>query len=290
MTILILAVCALLGVGAYQLICSRIGVPTAKASKTMLNSPRQGKPKDRIFDVYVNKIAHRLERFVKLDPLKKSSLDAALKIAEISYSPEVYLLRAYITAGAVALCAVPCCAIHPFISLVVLGLAVTVWFGKYYGAFDYVKKWRKRIEAEIPRFALTLCQSLKLDRDVLKALTGYRKIAGKEFGSELDKAIAEMRTGHYETALMQFENRIGSTMLSDIVRGLIGILRGDDQQLYFQMLSFDMRQIEQNRLKKEAARRPKKIQKYSMMMLFCILIIYAVVLVTEIVGSLGVFL
>ena len=33
------------------------------------------------------------------------------------------------------------------------------------------------------------------------------------------------------------------------------------------MICFDMRQIEQNNLKKEAAKRPKKIQRYSMMML-----------------------
>lgn len=41
-------------------------------------------------------------------------------------------------------------------------------------------------------------------------------------------------------------------MLSDIVRGLIGTLRGDDQQMYFRMLAFDMRQMEQSNLKKEA--------------------------------------
>lgn len=41
-------------------------------------------------------------------------------------------------------------------------------------------------------------------------------------------------------------------------------------------------------LKKEAAKRPKKIQKYSMLLLLCILIIYAVVLGTEIVHSLSI--
>ena len=48
------------------------------------------------------------------------------------------------------------------------------------------------------------------------------------------------------------------------------------------MICFDMRQIEQNNLKKEAAKRPKKIQRYSMMMLICIMIIYLVVLCTEV--------
>jgi CHASE3 domain sensor protein len=117
----------------------------------------------------------------------------------------------------------------------------------------------------------------------------YKRVAGKELGQELDKTIADMKTGNYEDALLRFENRIGSPLLSDIVRGLIGTLRGDDQQMYFKMICFDMRQIEQNNLKKEVAKRPKKIQKYSMMMLICIIIIYLVVLVIEVMGSLGSF-
>lgn len=98
-----------------------------------------------------------------------------------------------------------------------------------------------------------------------------------------------MRTGNYEQALIHLEARVGSPLLSDITRGLVGAIRGDDQTIYFRMISFDMRQLEQQNLKKEVAKKPKQIQKYSMMMLLCILIIYGVVLGTEIAGSLGVF-
>ena len=138
------------------------------------------------------------------------------------------------------------------------------------------------MEWEIPRFALTIGQNPENDRDVLKIPTSSRRVA------ELDQTIADMRTGNYENALIHFETRIGSPMLSDVVRGLVGVLRGDDQRMYFKMICFDMRQIEQNNLKKEAAKRPKKIQSYSMMMLICI-IVYLVVLSTEVPGSLGAF-
>lgn len=142
---------------------------------------------------------------------------------------------------------------------------------------------------KVNKFALTIGQNLENDRDVLKILTSYRRVAGKDFGAELDQTIADMKTGNYENALIHFETRIGSPMLSDVIRGLIGVLRGDDQRMYFKMICFDMRQIEQNNLKKEAAKRPKKIQRYSMMMLICIMIIYLVVLCTEVMGSLGAF-
>ena len=98
-----------------------------------------------------------------------------------------------------------------------------------------------------------------------------------------------MKTGNYEQALLHLEARVDSPLLSDVTRGLIGVLRGDDQRMYFQMITFDMRQIEQNELKKEAAKRPRLIQRYSMMMLLCIIMIYMVILCVEVFDSLGVF-
>lgn len=290
MTILALFACVLLGVAAYNLSCAFVDVPTGKTSKMMLLSRKQqGVKTDKLLDVYITRIATFLEKFVKLDKLKRSKLQATLAIAGIQVTPEVYTLKAYITAGLVALCAVPVFFIQPLFAMVVIGLAVTLWFSTYYAAFDFVKKRKKIIEAEIPRFALTIAQNLENDRDVLKILTSYRRVAGKDFGQELDQTIADMRTGNYENALIHFEGRVGSSLLSDVVRGLIGTMRGDDQRMYFKMICFDMRQIEQNNLKKEAAKRPKKIQKYSMMMLICVILIYIVVLCTEVIGSLGVF-
>jgi len=290
MMLLALLACVLTGVSVFNFICAFANIPTTKTSKMMLfTKKQQGVKKDNLLEVYITRIAEWLERFVTLDKLKRSKLQTTLTITGVEASPEVYTLKAYVTAGLAALCTIPVFYIQPFLGMVGIGIAVTLWFSTYYAAFDHAKKWRKIIEAEIPRFALTITQNLENDRDVLKILTQYRRVAGKEFGRELDKTIADMKTGNYEKALIRFEGRVGSPLLSDVVRGLIGTMRGDDQRMYFKMICFDMRQIEQNNLKKEAAKRPKKIQKYSMMMLVCIIIIYAVVLVTEVVGSLGVF-
>lgn len=125
------------------------------------------------------------------------------------------------------------------------------------------------------------------DRDVLRILTAYRKVAGIAFWVELDKTVAAMKSGSYEDALLRLAARVGSPMLSEVVRGLIGTIRGDDQTIYFEMFSHDMQKLEQNRLEKEAERQPAKIRKYSMLMLLCIVLIYAVVLCSEMIGSLG---
>lgn len=290
MTLLALIACVLFGFAAYNLTCAFVDVPTVKTSKMMLLSKKQqGVRSENLFEVYITRIAGRLEHLIHMDKLKKAKLQATLDIAGIRLSPEVYLLKAHIIAALVALCALPMALILPLLVPVFIGLAVALWFSTYYSAFDYVKKRRKLMETEIPRFALTIAQNLENDRDVLKILTAYRRVAGRDFAQELDQTVADMKTGNYENALIRFESRVGSTLLSDVVRGLIGTLRGDDQRMYFRMICFDMRQIEQNNLKKEAAKRPKQIQRYSMMMLFCIVIIYLVVLSTEVLGSLGAF-
>lgn len=290
MTLLALLAIALFAFATYNLTCAIVDVPTSKTSRMMmLARKQQGVKPEQLLDVYITRIAGLFERWFKLDKMKRGKLQSALTIAGIALTPEVYTLKAYVKAGLVALSALPMAFIMPLFVPVLIGLAVALWFSSYYAAFDFVKKRRKIIEAEIPRFALSIGQSLESDRDVLKILTSYRRVAGKDFGAELDQTIADMKTGNYENALLRFETRIGSPMLSDVTRGLIGVLRGDDQRMYFKMICFDMRQIEQANLKKEAAKRPKKIQRYSMLMLVCIMIIYLVVLCTEVLSSLGAF-
>ena len=289
MTLMALLAVCLFGTALYYLTCAFADVPTRKTSRMMLMAQRQGKRRENIFDIYAAKVSSKIAPYVRLDKMKRASLERTLKIAGNSLTPECYVAKAWVIAGTVALCAVPMAFLIPLMVPVLIGLAVALWFSTYYTAFDYVKKRRKRMEKEIPRFALSIGQSLENDRDVLKILTSYRRIAGKEFGAELDQTIADMKTGNYEQALLHLEARVDSPLLSDVTRGLIGVLRGDDQRMYFQMITFDMRQIEQNDLKKEAAKRPRLIQRYSMMMLLCIIMIYMVVLCVEVFDSLGVF-
>jgi flagellar protein FlaJ len=98
---------------------------------------------------------------------------------------------------------------------------------------------------------------------------------------------ADMRSSSYEAALTRFEARLNSPMLSDVVRGLIGVLRGDDSTVYFQMLAHDFKQLELQRLKSEAQKIPPKIRVFSFLMLMCFLFTYLAIIAYEIIKSLG---
>lgn len=69
----------------------------------------------------------------------------------------------------------------------------------------------------------TITQELAASRDVLSMIEHYKQNSGPVFSAELDVLTADMRSGSYEAALTRFEARFNSPLLSDIVRGLIGV-------------------------------------------------------------------
>lgn len=282
-------IAGLIGVGTYNILCFEKDIPTGQASKMMmLAGKRSGSRKEGLFDVYVSKISSRFSPLISMDMLKRAELENALAVAGMEMTPEEFIADAIARAVLLSLCSIPLCFINPLFLLLGVGLGCLYGFYRYQTVLDNNKKRRARIEMELPRFAQAISQSVKGDRDVLRMLMSYRRAAERDFADELDRTIADMKTGNYETALLKLEKRVDSPQMSEVIRGLIGTLRGEDQSIYFQMICFDLRQMEQNMLKKEAQKRPRAMQKYSLLMMLCILIIYGVVLTIEVVSSLGV--
>jgi uncharacterized protein YqhQ len=96
-----------------------------------------------------------------------------------------------------------------------------------------------------------------------------------------------MRSGNYEVALTRLESRVGSSMMSDITRGLIGVIRGDETSVYWGTLNLKFSDYQRQNLKIEANRAPKRVRKLSMILLVCFMLIYVVVIGSVLIGSLG---
>lgn len=228
-----------------------------------------------------------LGRHLPMNPHKKAKLAATLRAAGIDKTPETYTAYAYMKATIVLIGVIPCVMIMPLVSIGVVMAALMVYFKEIGKADELMRAKREIIESELSRFASTIEQELKNSRDVLSILENYKKNAGEEFAKELDIVCADMRSSSYETALTRFEARLNSSQLSDIVRGLIGVLRGDDSAVYFQMLVHDFKQIEIQRLKAKAQKIPPQIRKYSFLMLMCFMITYLFIIGYEIIKSMG---
>lgn len=284
-TLLIFA--ALLATGLFFIMADVLKLPTMSTARAMLSYAKKNKKTANTAEAWLMFLAVRLSRHIAMDEYKKSRMTGILKAAGISMTPEVYTAYAIVKASAILLGVIPCLLLLPLLSPVMFFLAVLVYFKETGRADEQLRKKREQIESELPRFVATIEQSLKSSRDVLAMLENYKKNAGAAFALELDIVTADMRSSSYEAALTRFEARLNSSMLSDVVRGLIGALRGDDSAVYFQMLAHDFKALELQRLKSQAQKIPSKIRIFSFIMLMCFLFTYLTIITYEIIKSLG---
>lgn len=91
---------------------------------------------------------------------------------------------------------------------------------------------------------------------------------------ELEITVADMRSGNQEVALTRLESRVGSTMLSDVTRGLISLIHGDDNSMYWAQLSMKFSDYQRQLLRAQANAVPRKVRKLSMALLCCFMLIY----------------
>ena len=283
---MLILICGL-AFGLYFIIADRLKIPYLKTSKAIINMGRTDRKLTTVIETVLMDLSMKLSKLIPMDIYKKNRLKNTLKAAGIGMTPECYQANAIIKACAVGLLTVPCILIFPIISAVVLVLAVLVYFKEYQKADKIIEARRDEIEGELTRFVLNIEQELHSNRDVLSMLENFKKNTTPLFADELGITCADMRSGGYEAALMRMEARLNSPQLSDVVRGLISVIRGDDGRVYFQMLSHDFKQAELRKLKAQAQKIPPKIRIFSMILLGCFLMPYLAVIGLQIVQSLG---
>ena len=273
--------------GLYLVLAAVFHVPTYRATKAVLNTVKKNKKQAKNSDAVLMELASKLAKVLPMDDYKRRKLAATLKSAEIPLTAEQYVSLAMVKAGLVLLGIIPCLFIAPIISPAFVIAGIGIYFSESSKAEKKITARREEIEYELPRFVATLTQELQASRDVLSMLETYQKNAGAALKNELAITVTDMRTGNFEGALTRFEARVSSAMLSDVVRGLIGVLRGDDGVAFFRMLSHDMKQLELQRLKKLAMERPPKIRRYSFLLLGCMLLLYIGVMGYQILGTMS---
>jgi hypothetical protein len=223
-----------------------------------------------------------------MDSFKRSQLEADLRTAQMDVTPEMFRANAIVKAMLVGIMAIPMAFIFPLLCPVVLFLAVFLYNMEIKSVSKRIQGKRAKIEYELPRLVFNIEKTLKHNRDVLYMLESYSKTAGPEMKHELDITAADMRSGNYEAAITRLESRVGSSMMSDVCRGLIGVLRGDDTEMYWASLAIKFSDAQRQQLRIQAQQVPRKVKRLSMCLLVCFMLIYVVVILAQIVNSLGV--
>lgn len=277
----------LLAVAVAFILADVLHVPSYASSKAMNNLGQKQTKRTNPIEIFCREIANRLAGKLKLNEYRKLQLEIDLNSADMKESPEQYTANAIVKACLIGIFAIPFLFFAPIVSILIAVIALVIYFLEIGKVGQKIKEKRRKIEYELPRLVANIEKTLYHSRDVLGILESYKDIAGEDLKRELEITIADMRSGNYEVALTRLEARVGSSMLSDITRGLIGVIRGDETGVYWGTLAIKFADYQRQMLKREASKAPKKVRRLSMALLICFLLIYVVVIGSVLIGSLG---
>ena len=277
----------LFGFGAYFAASSWL-TPVYRPAATALRS-RAPKAMTQT-EVAISRLAARLRPHMDLDPIKRMRLEESLRNLGHPESPEAFQAIALARALLLSAAAAWLVLFNVLLGLIITGtLCFSLYTQQEKKLQQELNERRQRIERELPQFARTSRQSLNSTHDVVGILQTYQKVCGPVLRAEIGHTLNDMVTGNPERALKALEGRVASPKLGQLTRGLVAVLRGDDQRLYFDMLAAEYRKSQNEEIAKALLKRPDEVNLYLVLLFTCIVLMIAASLGVSITQQMGTF-
>ncbi len=227
---------------------------------------RYGKWQEEKKDFWASSIMRKLtgfaSRFVFLDGNAEEQLSRQLNRAGLSIAPKEFTARRYVILFLGVVGAGICGLMKFWLGILLCVLLAGFGLMKQRDALQAkLKEKDEAIAMEMPRFVRTICRNLRGNRDIYAALTSYRKVSGPVLGAELDILLAHMGSGNIQSALQQFQTRIGSEEVYRLCSTLLEIDRGIDQTATLDYLADDMARQAKLKVQKQLSTRPAKMRR-----------------------------
>lgn len=235
---------------------------TSRQRKTLRQYKKDLEPKpwQKAYDRMVKWTAARL----RLSAYRKGELSQLLVLGGMDMTPEEYMADAILQPLLFLAVASPIAGFlwKPLLAGIAL-ISIILFRQKLDVAADKTRKNRELIEQEMPAFVAVAASQLGYNRDVIALFEKYRVGCGAALRAELDRTLADCRTGSVERALLRMDTRVHSKALSQVVRGLLSVCRGDlNGEKYFEQLQRDFRAEEKERLRRIAGEKPNKLKPF----------------------------
>lgn len=255
------------------LICRQIlKIPKLSMKKNIKNL-QEGKEQTskRLLNCFVMPFVKPVARLIPLDPVKEARMASILKRGGLELTPKEYYARAILCALlnlplALLLFVVGAANIAP----IVLIFSVVVYFHFMTDLKDKMKEKKNRIEMELPGFIRSILYKLDdvkgdsrkkiVQVDLIQIFEDYLKVASEVFQYDVSVLVMEMKAKDIETALRNFNERIGLTDVSFLVNALIGLYRGEHQGEALAYLARDMDIKAKEALRKKLNKLPRRIK------------------------------
>ncbi len=279
---------SLCGVACYFIMADVLHIPYIRTSKAVNNLAKLQRERTSSLDIWLGNLAAFIAKYIPMNEFKKQELASDLRTAQMDMTPEMFTANAIVKALLVGVFAIPVFFFLPVMSPVILVLAFILYKMNVRSVSLRIRAKRAKIENDLPRLVSTIEKKLSYNRSILDILKDFTKSAGPELKYELEITIADIHSGNEESAITRLEARVGSPMMSDVCRGFVTLIHGDSAASYWSGLAMKFSDIQRQRLKIEAEKIPKKVKRLSMCLLGCFMLIYVVVIVSQIMISVGV--
>lgn len=256
-------------VALYCLLAILFKLPSFSAAKAYR---KYDKEKTGTIRILIADAAKWIAPRIPMGMLRQISMQKRLTAANAKVTPQEYSAETLLVTAAPLVFVIPAYLAHPLLALIPVAVSLYILNHRHEQLNKMGDKRKLEIEKELPRFVSYMANTLKSSRNVLEIMDVYRMNYTSPLTEELTMTIADMRTGNAEHALKHLESRINSPFMSDLVRGLLSAMRGNDMSGYFDNLSYTLDNVWEQRLKMQALKKEPKIMRMAYLVFACAII------------------
>ena len=270
---------ALCSVGIFATLSILFSAP----SKQQVWATYTTKNKNKQSISFQQKIETQIAIWISRLPLDRlqNKLQPVLEYDKKNRSPEQYLANCLLKVVVLFLSGCILAVVHPAFLLVSVIAPVAVYFDEYQNLKERQQTIKENLEKDLPDFLSAVLAELSHSRDIVRMMTNYLPYAGVELKKELQTTLADMQSGNYERALMRLDQRVVSSHLSAVVRGFIGVIHGNDETTYFQLLAHTIQQAQITRQKQKALKVKPKFLLAAILVLISFLVLFMGILFVD---------
>lgn len=211
--------------------------------------------------------ANIIKPFVKMSPKDENTLEMNLKRAGIDEDAKLYYAKA-IAGGLLILPLVFLFAMlgSKFFAMIAGTLSLVIFVNGLERYKIILEKKTKAIERTIPSFIRSILyklandeESTKVKANLVEIFESYLSVCPKVFVYDISVLIYDLKTADNETALREFNKRLGIVEVSYLVNALIGIVRGERQNDVLKDLAKEMSVKNRQAIQRELEKRPGKV-------------------------------
>lgn len=279
----------LLCIGVYSFL-SFVFVLPSKSAESAMKDVLSGDKTNRDFTNVLDRLAYSVARHITIPSSWLKKLSKTLVGAHIDMPADVYVIRALIQAPIIILLCVICSLLFKPIIYGAIIIPFFLVYSEIKKADRLMKKHRDYISAELPDFVSTLANELQHNHDIVRTMTAYLETAGPALAHELRITISDMKTSDHISALRRLADRVNTTSMDDVCRGLIGIQMGNNEISYLSTLYDRLKEEESQRMKESAQKNIPKLSFCMIIQLVGIVALFLGVLIADMLNTSAVFL